>query len=87
FQATLALCDAKGNELAYDDDFRFDPDPVLYFEVPADGQYVIEIKDALYRGRDDFVYRIAMGESPFVTGIFPLGGRAGEQTAAELTGW
>src|SRR6185369_1395468 len=31
FQATLALRDAKGRELAYDDDFRFNPDPVLAF--------------------------------------------------------
>jgi hypothetical protein len=32
-------------------------------------------RDALYRGREDFVYRIAIGELPFVTDIFPLGGR------------
>jgi hypothetical protein len=87
FQATLALYDAKGNELAYDDDFRFDPDPVLFCEIPADGHYTIEIKDAIYRGREDFVYRITVGELPFVTGIFPLGGRSGEQTPVELSGW
>ena len=77
FQATLALYDSQGKELAYDDDYRFHPDPVLFFKVPADGQYVIEIKDAIYRGRPDFVYRISIGELPFITGIFPLGGRAG----------
>jgi hypothetical protein len=87
FQATLALYDAGGRELAYDDDFRFDPDPVLSYKIPADGQYAIEIKDSIYRGREDFVYRITVGELPFVTGIFPLGGRAGERTAVELTGW
>jgi len=87
FQATLRLCDAKGKELAYDDDYRFHPDPVLFFKVPEDGQYVVEIKDAIYRGRPDFVYRIAIGELPFITSIFPLGGRAGEQTAVALAGW
>ena len=87
FQATLALYDAKGKELAYDDDFRFHPDPVLYYEIPSDGEYVIEIKDAIYRGREDFVYRIALGELPFVTGIFPLGGPAGAQTPIQLKGW
>ena len=75
FQATLALYDAQGKELAYDDHYRFHPDPVLFYEIPADGQYTLEIHDALYRGREDFVYRIAMGELPFVTSIFPLGGR------------
>jgi hypothetical protein len=48
---------------------------------------MVEIRDSIYRGRDDFVYRIAIGESPFVTGIFPLGGQAGSQTAVEVTGW
>lgn len=87
FQATLALYDAKGKELAYDDDYRFHPDPVLYYEIPQDGDYMVEIKDAIYRGRQDFVYRIALGELPFVTSIFPLGGKAGGQTTVEIKGW
>lgn len=87
FQATLALFDVKGKELAYDDDFRFHPDPVLHFEIPRDGEYTIEIKDAIYRGREDFVYRITLGELPFVTSIFPLGGRVGERTPVALRGW
>ena len=87
FQATLALYDAKGQELAYDDDYRFNPDPVLACEIPADGDYVLEIKDAIYRGREDFVYRITVGELPFVTSIFPLGGPAGGRTSIGLKGW
>ncbi len=87
FQATLTLYDAAGNELAYADDYRFHPDPVLFYEIPQDGQYVIEIRDAIYRGREDFVYRIALGELPFVTSIFPLGGPAGVQTTVEVEGW
>ncbi len=87
FQATLALFDAAGNELAYDDDYRFNPDPVLACQIPADGEYVVEMKDAIYRGREDFVYRITIGEIPFVTSIFPMGGPAGEQTTVALTGW
>jgi hypothetical protein len=87
FQATLTLYDAQGKELAYDDDYRFHPDPVLLFEVPEDGQYVVEIKDAIYRGRPDFVYRISLGELPYITGIFPLGARAGTAATVKLSGW
>jgi len=87
FQAVLTLYDAAGKEVAYNDDYRFHPDPVIHFTVPKDGEYVVEIKDALYRGREDFVYRITAGELPFVTGIFPLGGRAGAKTTVALTGW
>ena len=87
FQAVLTLYDAAGREVAYDDDYRFHPDPVIHFTVPKDGEYAVEIKDALYRGREDFVYRIAIGELPFVTSAFPLGGREGAKTNIALTGW
>jgi hypothetical protein len=87
FQATLSLYDAQGQELAYVDDFRFDPDPVLLYEIPADGEYEIEIRDALYRGREDFVYRISVGEQPFITSVFPLGTHAGGGRYVSIEGW
>ncbi|MCX6909803.1 MAG: PPC domain-containing protein, partial [Verrucomicrobia bacterium] len=86
FQATLALYYAKGKEVAYDDDFRFNPDPVLFYQIPDDGDYTVEIKDSIFRGREDFVYRITVGELPFVTSIFPLGGPAGAETVVEKKG-
>ncbi|MDP6523440.1 MAG: PPC domain-containing protein [Kiritimatiellia bacterium] len=87
FQATVTLFDTNEKEVAFDDDFRFHPDPVLHYRVPSDGLYVLEIRDAIYRGREDFVYRVAVGELPYVTDIFPLGNRAGSTTAVELYGW
>lgn len=86
FQPVLALYDAQGRELAFDDDYQFRPDPVVFFEVPRDGEYVLEIRDAIYRGREDFVYRIAAGELPFVTRIFPLGGQVGAAMMPEMGG-
>jgi len=87
FQPVITLCDADGKEVAFDDDYRFKPDPTLFFEVPEDGEYVLTIFDALYRGREDFVYRITIGEVPFVTSIFPLGGRVGEPVTIQADGW
>jgi len=87
FQPVISLCDASGKELAYNDDYRFKPDPVLYFEVPKDGEYVLNITDAIYRGREDFVYRITIGELPFLTSVFPLGGRAGSSLSVNMNGW
>ena len=86
FQAVLTLYDTKGRELAYVDDFRFDPDPVMIYRVPADGEYVLEIRDSIYRGRRDFVYRIAMGKLPFIDHIFPLGGREKSKTSVRVYG-
>ncbi len=87
FQAVLRLHDPKGKEVAYNDDFLLQPDPVLYYEVPEDGEYVLTINEALFRGRESFVYRITVAEAPFVTSIFPLGGRVGEPIKVEMNGW
>ncbi|MBU4461119.1 MAG: PPC domain-containing protein [Verrucomicrobia bacterium] len=87
FQAVLKLRDANGKEVAYDDDFRSNPDPLIYFEVPEDGEFLLTINEALFRGRESFVYRITIGEMPFLTGIFPLGGRVGEPVKIEMNGW
>lgn len=85
-QAVLTVYDTEGREVAYADEFRYDPDPVLFFDVPADGEYVLEVADAISRGRDDFVYRVEIGELPFVSRIFPLGGRRGALTFATVDG-
>ena len=87
FQAVLALYDDQGNELKLVDDFRFHPDPILHYEIPEDGRYTIAVYDNIYRGREDFVYRLAVGELPFIAGVFPLGGRAGARTKIEMQGW
>jgi hypothetical protein len=87
FQAVVAVLDARGREVACCDDWRFDPDPVLCYETPAEGEYVLEIRDALWRGREDFVYRVTVGEQPFVTRMFPLGVREGGACDAAVEGW
>jgi hypothetical protein len=87
FQAVLKLYDANGKELAYNDDYHCSPDPVIFYEVADDGEFVLTINEALFRGRESFVYRITIGELPFVTSIFPLGGRVGEPVTIEMNGW
>ncbi|MCX5769292.1 MAG: hypothetical protein NTZ09_03320 [Candidatus Hydrogenedentes bacterium] len=87
FQAVAGIYDPAGREVAFADDFRFDPDPVVFFDVPQDGTYTLEIRDSIYRGREDFVYRLLVGELPFVTSIFPLGGPVGADVKASVAGW
>jgi hypothetical protein len=87
FQATLTLYDAKGKELAYAGNYLFHPDPVLFYRITRDGDYEIEIRDSIYRGREDFVYRVSLSEQPFITQMFPLGGQTGVLTVASISGW
>ncbi len=87
FQAVLYLYGPDGREVAYSDDYRNCPDPVILYRVPRDGEYTVEIRDAIYRGREDFVYRISIGETPFITHVFPAGGAAGGPVNAHVYGW
>jgi hypothetical protein len=58
FQMVLEVFNAQKQSVAYADDCRFDPDPVLTFTAPETGRYTLAVRDALYRGREDFIYRI-----------------------------
>jgi hypothetical protein len=87
FQPVLALHDASGKEVAYADDYRFKPDPTILCEIPKDGEYVFTIHDAIFRGREDFIYRATIGEVPFLTSIFPLGAQIGAAPSIKAKGW
>jgi len=86
-QATVGLYDSKNNEVAFADDYTFRPDPVIFFTIPETGNYSLKIHDSLFRGREDFVYRMTVGEVPFITTLFPAGGQIGAKTSVRLTGW
>ena len=87
FEPVMTIQDVAGNPLTSAQSFRFAPDPVLAFDVKEAGDYTLLIRDALYRGREDFVYRITAGKIPFVTGIFPLGALSGSNAGVEVFGW
>ena len=87
FQAILALYDSRGKPVAEASEFQFRQDPVLFYKVPEDGLYTLTIRDSLYRGREDFVYRVKLGELPFITTVFPLGAPRGDKPVrVALTG-
>jgi hypothetical protein len=78
----VRVFDAEGRELAASDDAFF-ADPVLAFQAPADGEYVVEVRDARYDGDPRWAYALAITDRPFVAHLFPLGLTRGRQTAVE----
>ena len=58
FNPVVRLVDPDGNEVAFADDYYYLPDPVLECKISKSGIYTLEIRDNLYRGRDDFVYSV-----------------------------
>lgn len=87
FQAAITLRDAAGKQLASADHFLFHPDPLLEYDIPGNGEYVAEIHDSIYRGREDFVYRMSIGELPVITSVFPLGAKTGTRASVTTYGW
>lgn len=86
FQAVLTLYDSTGREVAYNDSYGSGPDPLLIVEIPENGFYEVAIRDAIYRGREDFLYRLSIGEFPLITSVYPPGGRAGQTVEVGLSG-
>jgi hypothetical protein len=83
--AVVRVLDAAGNELARaDDDQASAADPRLVFTAPADGQYVLEVRDNRYRagGR----YRIRLGDLPLVTTPHPLVAARGIASTVSFAG-
>jgi hypothetical protein len=87
FQASITLTDSSGRELTYADHYTYHPDPLLHYVIPADGDYCLSIRDSIYRGREDFVYRISIGELPYIANLFPRGGPVGTNLSIQLSGW
>ena len=86
FQAVISLKNSKGREVAYCDDFRYNVDPTIILKVPETDTYTLAIHDAIYRGREDFSYRIELGEIPFIQSVYPAVAKVGKKTELTLTG-
>ncbi len=86
FEAVLTVYDENERELRYADCNGFRADPVMVFTPPEDGIYIAEVRDSLFRGREDFVYRLSIAKTPLVRSVFPAGVREGEKTTLKIEG-
>lgn len=86
FQPVLSIRNSQGKEVAYCDDYRDNADPVIIFRVPATDTYILSIRDAIYRGREDFNYRIELGKIPFIESVWPVVSVTGKKNTLRLVG-
>ena len=77
---TLVLFAADGRQLASNADY-YGRDPLIDFVAPADGEYLVEVKDLTYRG--GFPYRLIITDRPHIENVFPRAVQAGQ--TVELT--
>ncbi len=85
FNPTISLIDSQGTELARSNGF-FSLDPLIDYTLPDDGTYFLRIRDLLYRGNPDSVYRLIIGVVPYNTYIYPTGGKIGTKTKTTIGG-
>ncbi len=70
--AVLSIRDAKGKNLANNDD-QGGPDPVLQWTAPEEGEYHAVIRDQLQRGGPDFTYRLeVLRRDPAIAASLPV---------------
>jgi WD40 repeat protein len=86
-QPILTLTDQNGNVLAESGARIGRPDTLLGYRFPADGSYILQLRDYESAGGSDVHYRLNIGEFPVVTDVFPLGVRAGTTTQVEVQGF
>ncbi len=75
----LRVTDASGRELAFCDDLPgLEGDAGVQFTAPADGEYLLELRDALYSGGGLHFFHLRIGQFPIVTATQPRVATAGQ---------
>ncbi len=85
-ESLLILRDSSGKVLAEAGENENSPDAVLVSKIPQEGVYTLSITDREKRGGMDHFYRVNAGPLPYITGVFPLGVRAGELARVSVSG-
>ncbi|MCC9605061.1 pre-peptidase C-terminal domain-containing protein [Blastopirellula sp. JC732] len=71
---------------------RSDDSPLLYQDsvcsliAPEDGRYILQIRESSYGGNGAANYRLHVGEFPRPLGVYPGGGRPGEEVEVTMVG-
>ncbi|MCA9164559.1 MAG: PPC domain-containing protein, partial [Planctomycetales bacterium] len=81
----LTLIGPNGQVLAQNDNY-FGGDSWLHAELPIDGQYVLEVRDARYAGDTRYAYCVEFSSAPFAHSLFPLAVQQSSPTTHELIG-
>jgi hypothetical protein len=82
----LVLSDNAGQTLATSARSANTRDAELDFKLPRNEDYTISIADRDLGGGEGYFYRLDGGDLPYVSGVFPLGVRAGKAAQVSVQG-
>jgi hypothetical protein len=81
----VAILDAKRFEIATSDDSPLcGQDGGCSVVIPADGKYIVEVRESSYRASGP--YRLHVGTFPRPTAVIPAGGKPGEELEVRFIG-
>ncbi|MBN9119653.1 MAG: PPC domain-containing protein [Planctomycetes bacterium] len=87
FDPYVAILDAKRFELVTGDDSALSgQDGGCSVVIPADGKYIIQIRESAFGGNGACQYRLHVGNFPRPTAVVPAGGKAGEELEVTFLG-
>lgn len=83
--STLSVLDHKGKEIVSSDDtFLYRQDPMVSFIAPADGRYVLVLRDSGYLGSNNNWYLLKVAATIQPRLVYPLGGQPGQALKVRL---
>ncbi|MCH2202028.1 MAG: hypothetical protein MK102_08660 [Fuerstiella sp.] len=85
-RAVLEVLDTEGRRLAVNRGY-FATDPLIDFQVPADGSYIISLSDLTGSENERHVYRLAVDCGPRVAFAVPCVVQRGTTSRVRLYGW
>jgi len=80
FDPYIAILDKNGKVLGASEDSALGfQDGIVSILAPESGDYIVQVRETSFGGRDDYFYRLHVGTFPRPTGVYPVAGRAGER--------
>ena len=87
FDPYVAILDAKRFELVTGDDSpNTGQDGGCSVVIPADGKYIIQVRESAFGGNGACQYRLHIGNFPRPTAVVPAGGKPGEELDVTFLG-
>ncbi len=87
FDPYVAILDSKRFELASSDDSPLNKqDGMCAIVAPADGTYVVQVRESAFGGNGACQYRLHIGTFPRPLGVVPAGGKAGDEVEVRFLG-
>ncbi len=81
----LALFDPNGNEILKSQDGN-GLDSFVDYTTQMEGDFTLYLRDVRYQGGGNYLYRLSIGELPYLQSVFPLGGKRGAANNVNVAG-